>query len=59
MPIKFEQFSALKEGTKRLFPCASTSAVPLLQGVNSLAARAGLQQGNTELPRSMEKDGTF
>ena len=32
MPIKFEQFSALEEGTKRLSPCAITDAAPLLSG---------------------------
>ena len=32
MPIKFEQSSALKEGTKRLSPCAYANANPLLSG---------------------------
>ena len=32
MPIKFEQFSTLKEGTKRLSPCAIADASPLLSG---------------------------
>ena len=44
MPIKFEQFSAPKEGTKRLSPCASASIVHPRQGVHSLAAGAGLWQ---------------
>jgi len=40
MLIKFEQSSALKEGTKRLSPCASpTLSIP---GGNTLAAGAGL-----------------
>ena len=32
MPIKVEQSSALKEGTKRLSPCTFTDAVHLLRG---------------------------
>jgi len=32
MPIKFEQSSALKEGTKRLSPCTYADAIYLLQG---------------------------
>ena len=32
MPIKFEQFSALKEGTKRLSLCSFAEAVHLLRG---------------------------
>ena len=46
MPIKFEQSSALKEGTKRLSPYQTNAdAVHLLQeNVHSLAARAGLLQ---------------
>jgi len=41
MPIKFEQSIILKEGTKRLSPCTFDEAVPLLQGVHTLAAGAG------------------
>ena len=32
MPIKFEQFSTLKEGIKRLSPYAYANATPLLLG---------------------------
>ena len=45
MPIKFEQSSAVKEGTKRLSPYVySLMHVPLLSGksVHSLATRAAL-----------------
>jgi len=42
MLIKFDQSSTLKEGTKRLSPCASpTLSIP---GGNTLAAGAGLWQ---------------
>ena len=34
MPVKFEQSGALKEGTKRLSPCAFANTVRLRQGVH-------------------------
>ena len=40
MPIKFEQSSTLKEGTKRLSPCASANTIHPRR--NTLAAAAGL-----------------
>lgn len=44
MPITFEQFSTLKQGTKRLSPGASANTIHSRQGVHSLAAGAGLRQ---------------
>ena len=45
MPIKFEQSSAVKEGTKRLSPCAPADTVHSRR--NTLAAGAGLRHSVT------------
>ena len=49
MPIKFEQSITLKEGKKRLSPCAFTNAITLFWGVHSPAVRAGPRQVAPEL----------
>ena len=51
MPIKFEQSSALKEGTKRLSPYVHplSLSISYQESVHSLAARAGLQQSGSSL----------
>ena len=57
MPIKFEQSSALKEGTKRLSPLQKLRSVHLLwESVHSLAAGAGLQQLLARLNKKKKGD---
>ena len=46
MPMKFEQSSTLKEGTKRPSPFDET--VSLLRGMHTQAARTGLRQVATK-----------
>jgi len=50
MPIKFEQFSALKEGTKRLSPLHMPTPTLSFQDVHCWTWLLELDSGNPAIP---------